>query len=51
MATYNTGIANIEYETEEELKILMAVYPNDDCPDDLPCPPPPIGSDYLSVRG
>ena len=43
MKVYDTGILKLEYETEEELMILKAMYPNDDCTDDLPCPPPPIG--------
>ena len=45
MSIYNTGIVNVEYEKDEELKLLMAMYPNDDCFGDLPCPPPPVGAD------
>lgn len=43
--TYDTGILKLEYENEDELRILQAMHPNDDCPDDLPCPPPQIGND------
>ena len=45
MAYYDTGIMKLQYDTEEELMILKAMYPNDDCPDDLPCPPPPLPCD------
>lgn len=38
---YNTGIMELEYETEEQLKILEATYPNDECGDNGPYPPPP----------
>lgn len=43
MKTYDTGIMKLQYETEEELLVLKAMYPNDDDPYDydLPCPPPP----------
>lgn len=42
---YDTRIMKLEYENEDELRTLQAMYPNDDCPDDLPCPPPPVGDD------
>ena len=41
MKTYNTGVMELMYETEEELIMLKGMYPNDDCNDCLPCPPPP----------
>lgn len=47
MGTYDTGVLKVEYENEKELVMLMAMYPNEDCLDDLPCPPPPIGESEL----
>ena len=44
---YDTGIVKLEYENEDELKILQAMHPNEDSPYDLPCPPPPIGDAQL----
>ena len=41
IGVYDTGVVKLVYSTEEELETLKAMYPNDDCPDDLPCPPPP----------
>ena len=42
MKTYDTGIMKLQYKTEEELKMLKSMYPNESCPDDCwACPPPP----------
>ena len=42
---YDTGIMKLKYETEEELRILQGMYPNEG----FPCPPPPIGDDEFKT--
>lgn len=43
MGTYNTGVMELIYESDDELRLLKVMYPNDDAAQDLPCPPPPDG--------